>query len=208
VKDRNGEPERGEWMGADKNSSWKRWRLQQDEHSFQHTSPTHYPNWPSPRSHWSATEPRNQPSTSQTQEHRGTPTSSPLTNTGQTGPCWWDLTTSTERLHTGQTGLSLKAPKSPNRPTDLETDPNSKLLQHRTTANTPDVHPSINPIGVAPVRPVKSTGQTGVTWAARDEQHPWVNSSKTKPWSLESLHRLKHDFGDIRNTSWGVHSHD
>jgi hypothetical protein len=43
----------GEWMGADKNSSWRRWRLQQDEHSFQHTSPTHYPSWSSPRSHWS-----------------------------------------------------------------------------------------------------------------------------------------------------------
>jgi hypothetical protein len=30
--------------------------------------------------------------------------------------------------HTGQTGLSQKAPKSTNRPTDLQTDPNSKLL--------------------------------------------------------------------------------
>jgi hypothetical protein len=27
-------------MGADKNSSRRRWRLQQDEHGFQHTSPT------------------------------------------------------------------------------------------------------------------------------------------------------------------------
>jgi hypothetical protein len=36
-----------EWMGADKNSSRRRWRLQQDEHDFQHTSPTHYPSWPS-----------------------------------------------------------------------------------------------------------------------------------------------------------------
>jgi hypothetical protein len=30
-------------MGVDKNSSRRRWRLQQDEHGFQHTSPTHYP---------------------------------------------------------------------------------------------------------------------------------------------------------------------
>jgi hypothetical protein len=30
------------WMGADKNSSRRRWRLQQDEHGPQHTSPTHY----------------------------------------------------------------------------------------------------------------------------------------------------------------------
>jgi hypothetical protein len=50
-------------MGADKNSSRWRWRLQQDEHSFQHTSPTQYPSWPSPRSHWSATGPRNQQTT-------------------------------------------------------------------------------------------------------------------------------------------------
>jgi hypothetical protein len=50
-------------MGADKNSSRRRWRLQQDEHGFQHTSPTHYPSWPSPRSHWSATGPRNQHTT-------------------------------------------------------------------------------------------------------------------------------------------------
>jgi hypothetical protein len=34
-------------MGADKNSSRRRWRLQQDEHGFQHTYPTYYPSWPS-----------------------------------------------------------------------------------------------------------------------------------------------------------------
>jgi hypothetical protein len=33
------------------------------KHDFQHTSPTHYPSWPSPRSHWSATGPRNQHTT-------------------------------------------------------------------------------------------------------------------------------------------------
>jgi hypothetical protein len=47
-------------MGADKKSSRRRWGLQQDEDGFQHTSPTHYPSWPSPRSHWSATGPKNQ----------------------------------------------------------------------------------------------------------------------------------------------------
>jgi hypothetical protein len=64
-----------------------------------------------------------------------------------------------------------------------------------------DVHPSKNPPGLAPVRPVKSTGQTGVAWAARDEQHPRVNSPKSKSRSPESLHGLEQDFGDIRNTS-------
>jgi hypothetical protein len=39
--------------------------------------------------------------------------------------------------HTGQTSHSLKAPKTPNRPTDYQTDPNSKHQQHTTTANTP-----------------------------------------------------------------------
>jgi hypothetical protein len=53
-------------MGADKTSSRRRWRLQQDEHDFQHTSPTHYPRWPSPHSHWSATGPRNQQTTFRT----------------------------------------------------------------------------------------------------------------------------------------------
>jgi hypothetical protein len=57
-------------MGADKNSSRRRWRLQQDKHGFQHTSPTHYPSWPSPRSHWSATGPRNQQTTFQAKTHQ------------------------------------------------------------------------------------------------------------------------------------------
>jgi hypothetical protein len=51
---------------------------------------------------------------------------------------------------------------------------------------------------LAPVRPVKSIDQTGVTWAARDEQHPRVNSSKFKLRSPESLHGLEQDFGIVR----------
>jgi hypothetical protein len=57
-------------MGADKNSSRRRWRLQQDEHGFQHTSLTHYPSWSSPRSHWSATGPRNQQTTFRAKTHQ------------------------------------------------------------------------------------------------------------------------------------------
>jgi hypothetical protein len=103
--------------------------------------------------------------------------------------------------HTGQTGLSLKVP---NRQTG---QPISKLTQTRNSSNTgqqqthPDVHPSKNSPRVAPVRPVKSTGQIGVSWAARDEQHPRVNSPKSKPRSPESVHGLEQDFGDNRNTS-------
>jgi hypothetical protein len=44
-----------------------------------------YPSWPSPRSHWSATGPRNQHTTFQPENAVEHQTSSPLTNTGQTG---------------------------------------------------------------------------------------------------------------------------
>jgi hypothetical protein len=49
-----------------------RWILQQDEHGFQHTSPTHYPSWSSPRSHWSATGPRNQQTAFHAKTHQHT----------------------------------------------------------------------------------------------------------------------------------------
>jgi hypothetical protein len=74
--------------------------------------------------------------------------------------------------HTGQTGLSQIAAKNQTGP------PSSKLTQTRNSSNTgqqrthPNVHLSKNPTRVAPVRPVRGTGQTGVTWASRDEQHP------------------------------------
>jgi hypothetical protein len=57
-----------------------------------------------------------------------------------------------------------------------------------------------------PVRPVTSTSQTGHAWAAWDEQHPQVNSSKTNSRSPDSLHGFKQDFGDSRNPSWALHS--
>jgi hypothetical protein len=50
------------------------------------------------------------------------------------------------------------------------------------------------------------TGQTGHAWAARDEQHPWVNSPKSNSRSPDSLHEFAQDFGDSRNTSWALHS--
>jgi hypothetical protein len=84
----------------------------------------------------------------------------------------------------------------------------SKLNQTRNSSNTeqqqthPNVHPSKNQTRVAPVRPVRGTCQTSVTWASRDEQHPRVNTPKSKPRSPESLHGLYQDFGDSRNTSW------
>jgi hypothetical protein len=165
----------------------------------------------------SATEPRNQLPTSQTRERSET---RKLESTDQHQLDHWAApvrpipASETWRLpqngstpvrpmqHTGQTDLSQKAPKHQ---TGL---PSSKLIQTRNSSNTgqqrthPNVHPSINPTRVSPVRPVRGTSQTGVTWASRDEQHPRVNTPKSKPQSPESLHGLEQDFGDIRKTSW------
>jgi hypothetical protein len=56
-------PERGEWMGADKNSSRRRLKLRQHELAQSdpqnHTLRTSTFRLPKPRSHWSATGPRN-----------------------------------------------------------------------------------------------------------------------------------------------------
>jgi hypothetical protein len=182
-------------MGADKNSSQRRWKLQQGEHGFQHTSPTQYPSWPSPRSHWSATGPMNQHTSIRPEnaaEHQprvhGPTLVRLVSTTGQTGPYWGNLATSTERLHTGQTDATHRSDRSqPESPKHQTGQPSSKPTQTRNSCNTgqqrthPDVHPSKNPTGVAPVRPVRGTGQTGVTWASQDEQHPRVNTSKSKP---------------------------
>jgi hypothetical protein len=144
-------------MGADKNSSRRRWRLQQDEHGFQHTSPTYYPSWPRPHRHWSATGPRNQLPTSQTQERSRTQNSS-LTDLHRSGR-WappvrlvpagetWRLPQNTSTpvrpvQQIGQTGPSQKAPKHQ---IGL---PSSKLTQTRNSSNMgqqwthPNIHPS------------------------------------------------------------------
>jgi hypothetical protein len=51
------------------------------------------------------------------------------------------------------------------------------------------------------------TNQTGVTYAARDEQNPRVISSKSNSRSPDSLHGFEQDFGDSRNTSWALLSY-
>jgi hypothetical protein len=113
-----------------------------NEHGFQHTSLTHYPSWPSPRSHWSATGPKNQHTTFRPENAAEHQTSSPLTNTGQTGE------------HHRSDRSEPESPKSPNRLTDVQTDPNSKQPQHKTTANSPRRSPE--------QKPTKGcTGQTG-----------------------------------------------
>jgi hypothetical protein len=215
LKDRYGEPERGEWMGVDKNSSQRRWRLQQDEHNFQHTSPTYYPSWPRPRNHWNATGPRNQQPTSPTRTQRKS--NSSLTDLHRSG--WWAPLVrpvpagETWELpqkgpYTGQTGSSQETPNLPNRPTELQTDPNSKQQLHRTIMNSPKRSPKQNWTGVC-------TGQTGEKYrsdrcdlGSRDEHHPWVSSPKSNSRSPKLLHGFAQDFRDSRNTSGALHSQD
>jgi hypothetical protein len=140
-------------MGADKNSSRWRSKLQQDERGYQHTSSTHYPSWSSPRSHKSATGPRNQhtqPSDSRTQRNTKPrvyrPTPVRPVPAGETEQLSLSGSTPVRPVrHTGQTNRSLKAPKAPNRPTDHQTDPNSKQQQHKTTVNTPRRSPEQKP---------------------------------------------------------------
>jgi hypothetical protein len=79
-------------------------------------------------------------------------------------------------------------------PKQLQTDQEQSSNTTTQRRTSPAVHPRQIP-------QVVRTGQTGVTWAARDEQHPRVNSPKSKPRSPESLHGLEQDFGDSRNTS-------
>jgi hypothetical protein len=78
-----------------------------------------------------------------------------------------------------------------------------KTGQHHMTTTVPR---GKSHKGLAPVRPVKSTGQTGHTWAARDEQHPRLNFPKSNSRSPESFHGIVQHFGDSRNTSWELHS--
>jgi hypothetical protein len=149
-------------MGADKNSSRWRSKLQLDERGFRHTSSTYYQDWPSPRSHWSATGPRNQhtqPTDSRTQRNTKTRVYRPRpvrpVPAGETEQLSLSGSIPVRPVrHTGQIDGSLKAPKAPNRPTDHQTDPNSKQQHHGTTANTPRRSPEQNPTKAC-------TGQTG-----------------------------------------------
>jgi hypothetical protein len=97
-----------------------------------------------------------------TRERSGTPN---LESTDQHRSDRW--ATPVRPVSAGETGqLSLsgstqvrpvtawKPPKAPNRPTDLQTDPNSEQPQHWTTANTPRRSPEQEPTEGC-------TGQTG-----------------------------------------------
>jgi hypothetical protein len=108
----------------------------------------------------------------QLEPHWPTPVRS-VSTTGQTGPYWWNLGTSTKRpLHRSGWCSSPVRPVQARKPQIYQTGlPSSKLIQPRNSSNTgqqrthPNVHPSKTQQESALVRPVRGTGQTGVTWA-------------------------------------------
>jgi hypothetical protein len=182
----------GEWIDTDKNFFLKEIETPTRWTRLQHTSPTHYPSWPRPRNHWSASGPRNQQPTSRTRERSGAPTQASLTYTGQAGEhhrsdrsLLVKPETSTGRpLHRSGRCSSPVRPVQARKPPIYQTGlPSSKLSQTRNISNTgqhrthPDAHPSKTQQESAPVRPVRGTDQTSVTWAlsmnnARKSTHP------------------------------------
>jgi hypothetical protein len=135
-----------------------------------------YPSWPRPLNHWSATGPRNQQSPSRTRERNGTVTRALLTYIGQVGEHHRSdrsLFVKPENfyrrpLHRLGWCSSLVIPVQDRKPQIQQTVlPSSKLTQTRNSSNTEqqgthqNVHPRKSPQGLALVRPVSSTGQTG-----------------------------------------------
>jgi hypothetical protein len=125
-------------MGADKISSRRRWKLLQDELGFQHTSLTHHPIGQihiatgvllNLGTNFQPYRPEN------AAEHQ---TSSPLTNTGQTGEHHRSDRSllvklgdfhrkaphRSDRCNTPSDRSQLESSKTPNRPTELQIDPN------------------------------------------------------------------------------------
>jgi hypothetical protein len=99
----------------------------------------------------------------------------------------WNRNTPKHNLR-GRRTLHKASKTTPNQP---RTDQNSTTQRHTDQQITRGKSHK----RLTPVRPVKSTGQTGHAWAARDEQHPQVNSPKFNSRSPDSLHGFAQDFG-------------
>jgi hypothetical protein len=109
-----------------------------------------------------------------------------VSSTGQIGPCWWNLGTSTERpLHRSSRCSSPVRPVQARKPQIYQTGlSSSKLTQTRNSSNTgqqrthPDVHPSKTQQESAPVRPVwpELSG-----WTTPASQLPQTPSPKKLP---------------------------
>jgi hypothetical protein len=98
----------------------------------------------------------------------------------------------------------LQGRRTLHKPKQKTSKPSKNNTTQRHTSQA--IYPRQIPHKHTPVRLVTSTGQTGHAWAARDEELPRVNSSKTNSRSPDSLHGFRQDFGDSRNTSWALHS--
>jgi hypothetical protein len=167
---------------------------------------------PSSRSHWSATEPRSktQP-TASTHTRSGTKQDTAAGSPNRSGRflkpirlLLLDLVSRrqgklvTPVRQTSQTDSVQKLPKDPKHLKSLSTSEQTKpwnskdFLAQRSFSTAHRAKP---------VRPVWETGQAGFSLDSREEHSPRVNSFKTKSRSLESLHGLEQDFGEIRNTS-------
>jgi hypothetical protein len=139
----------------------------------------------------------------------------PVDRAGQAGGCSNRTTNVPESLSDFSRPWNKDTPKT--QPALKENPTQNLARQHQTdqelTSNSPTqrhtdlaAHRGKSHKGLTPIRSVKSTGQTGVTWAARDEQYPRVNSPKSNSRYPDSLHGSEQDFGDSRNTSWALHS--
>jgi hypothetical protein len=167
-------------MGADKNSSRRRWRLQQNEHGFQHTSLTHYSSWPSPRSHWSATGPRNQHTTFRAKTHqlaqrklarlaacaapvRPVTPVRPVDSAGQAGGYNSRTTSVPESLSDFSRPCNKNTPKT--QPAQKENSTQNLTKQHQTdqelTSSTKTQRHTSQAVHPRQITQVTHTGQTG-----------------------------------------------
>jgi hypothetical protein len=142
----------------------------------------------------SATGPRNQHTTLRAKTHQHAQRKlarlaacaapvRPMAYAGQTGGYNSRTTSVPENLSDFSRPWNKSTPKNT---TCKEGKPYTNLTkQHQTdqelTSGTKPQRHTSQAVHSRQIPQVTHTGQTGVAWAARDEQHPRVNSSKSKP---------------------------
>jgi hypothetical protein len=131
-------------------------------------------------------------------------------DTGQAGGYNSNTTSVPENLSDFFRPWSKNTPKTQPTRKENSTQSLAKQLQTdqeltRSTTNQKHTSQAIHPKQIPQVAYIGQTGHTHrsdwSSWAARDEQHPWVNSPKSNSQSPESLHGFAQYFGDSRNTS-------
>jgi hypothetical protein len=182
-------------MGAYKNSSRRRWRLQQDEHGFQHTLPitTQVGQAHAATGVLLDLGTNKQPSKPKlTNMHSGNlhcllpvlhrsyrwpvPVR-PVDKAGQAGGYSSRTTSVPKSLSDFSSPWNKNAPKTQparkEKPTQIQ-EKQFQTDQEQTSNTTAQRHrsPAVHP---RQIPQVADTGQTGQAWAARDEQYPRVN---------------------------------